>query len=376
MAQAYSAGLTVSENIVLKKERILPLKGEVKVKKGDWVDAEDLVAQTLLPGSPLPFKIANKLGCTAQMLHKYLKVKEGDEVKEGQILAITNGLFGTGLFKTAVKSPIDGEVESISHSTGNMILRKPKVPVEVKAFLTGRVTDVIEEEGVVVENKVTYIQGIFGIGGETFGEIKVLAKDPTDVIKPEQIDESCKGKLIVSGAMISIESIRKAIKVGVKAIITGGINDHDLKELLGYNIGVAITGHEEIGLSIICTEGFGNIKMAQVTYDILKNNDGKKASCHGKTQIRAGVMRPEIIIPKESKDEDFVVPEAEEASLEIGTNIRVIREPGFGKIGKITALPEALHKVESETKVRILEAELEDGKKMIIPRANVEVISE
>jgi len=38
------------------------------------------------------------------------------------------------------------------------------------------------------------------------------------------------------------------------------------------------------------------------------------------------------------------------------------------------ALPEELTKVESETLVRVLEAEFEDGTRMIIPRANVEVI--
>ena len=54
--------------------------------------------------------------------------------------------------------------------------------------------------------------------------------------------------------------------------------------------------------------------------------------------------------------------------------IRIIRQPNFGKIGRITGLPEQLFKVESETKVRILEAELEDGKKVTLPRANVEVI--
>ena len=35
MGQAYSAGLTVTDNIILRKERILPLKGQVVVKKGD-----------------------------------------------------------------------------------------------------------------------------------------------------------------------------------------------------------------------------------------------------------------------------------------------------------------------------------------------------
>ena len=38
MGQAYSAGLTVTDNTILRKERILPLKGQVLVKKGDKVE--------------------------------------------------------------------------------------------------------------------------------------------------------------------------------------------------------------------------------------------------------------------------------------------------------------------------------------------------
>ena len=37
MGQAYSAGLTVTDSIILRKERLLPLKGTVLVKKGDKV---------------------------------------------------------------------------------------------------------------------------------------------------------------------------------------------------------------------------------------------------------------------------------------------------------------------------------------------------
>ena len=158
MAQAYSAGLTVTDNIVLRKDRILPLKGEVLVKKGDRVKANDVVAQTSLPGNVVPFKVANKLGVPAEMLGNFLKIKVGDEIKKGQVIAETKGLFGTGWFKTAVKSPIDGEVESISAATGNAVLREPRIPVQIKAFIDGIVTEVIKDEGVVVENRSAYIQ--------------------------------------------------------------------------------------------------------------------------------------------------------------------------------------------------------------------------
>ncbi|OQY39594.1 MAG: hypothetical protein B6226_01535 [Candidatus Cloacimonetes bacterium 4572_65] len=376
MAQAYSAGLTVTENIVLKKDRILPLKGKVLVKKGDRVKADDLIAETFLPGKVVPFKLANKLGVTPQMLSQFVKVKPGDHIKKDQILAETKGLFGTGLFKVVVKSPIDGEVDSISSSTGNAVLREPKIPVQIKAFIDGIITEVIEDEGVVIENRVAYIQGIFGLAGETTGVIKVLSKGPTENLDPSMITADCKGKIIVAGTLCPLAAIEKAKEVGVAAIIAGGIDDQDLKKLLGYDIGVAITGHEKIGVTIVATEGFGPIHMAQNTFDLLKKFEGKKASIHGKTQIRAGVMRPEIIIPLALGDEKLVAKEAEMATLEINSLIRVIRQPNFGKIGRITALPEPLTKVESETMVRVLKAKLDTGEEVLIPRANVEVIAE
>lgn len=374
MGQAYSAGLTVTDSIILRKERILPLKGKVTVTKGTKVKGEDVVAETLLPGKVLPFNLANKLGVTPSQLDKYIKIKAGDQITKKTVLAENTGLFGLGIFKSEVRSPIEGEVENISSVTGQVLLREPRIPVQVKAFIDGIVTDVMPEVGVVIENKSAYIQGIFGIGDETTGELKMLADSPADELDAGKIDESCKDKIIVAGSFIPYHVIDIAIKHGVRAIITGGIDDQDIKKLLGYDIGVAITGHENIGITIICTEGFGKITMAQKTYDLLKKFDGKRASVHGHTQIRAGVIRPEIIIPLEFEENELVSKPATLPILEIGTLVRIIRQPHFGSIARVTALPEELTKVESETLVRILEAEFDDGTKILIPRANVEVI--
>ena len=374
MAQAYSAGLTVTDNIILRKERILPLKGDVLVKKGDKVRGEDVVAETLLPGKVLPFNLANKLGVTPAQLEQFILIKPGDKITKETILAQNKGLFGTGLFKSVVYSPVEGEVENISAVTGQVLLREPRIPVQVKAFLDGIVTEVMEDEGVIIENKSAYIQGIFGIGDETIGELMMLADSPDTLLDIGKITESCRDKIIVAGSFIPFHVIEAAIKHGAKGIITGGIDDQDIKKLLGYDIGVAITGHENIGLTIVCTEGFGKIAMADKTFELLKEFDGKKASVHGHTQIRAGVIRPEIIIPLDFDETELVATEVGLPRLQIGTSVRVIRQPHFGRIAKVTALPEELTKVESETLVRILEAELEDGTKIRTPRANVEVI--
>ena len=62
-------------------------------------------------------------------------------------------------------------------------------------------------------------------------------------------------------------------------------------------MGVAITGTENLDTSLVVTEGYGNIKMSERTYNLLKSHDGKFVSINGATQIRAGVIRPEIVIP-------------------------------------------------------------------------------
>ena len=113
--------------------------------------------------------------------------------------------------------------------------------------------------------------------------------------------------------------------------------------------------------------------MALRTFSILKENKNKHVSINGATQIRAGVLRPEIFIKSENNDKAEELTENDLVISE-GSNVRVIREPFFGKIGKIASLPYELVEMSSETKVRVAEVEFEDNSKEIIPRANLEVI--
>lgn len=48
--------------------------------------------------------------------------------------------------------------------------------------------------------------------------------------------------------------------------------------------------------------------------------------------------------------------------------------PGFGRLGVVKGLPPEARQVESEAKVRVVEVELPDGEKVIVPRTNVEVV--
>jgi hypothetical protein len=378
---AYAPGLKRKELVLVRKRRVLPLAGEVLVKEKAVVTPETVVARTYIPGNPVVVNVAEKFGLEPGVdeITYYMTKKSGDALKKGEAMAKSSSLFG--LFKKEVPSPVDGVVESISNMTGIVVLREPPVPVELKAYIPGVVTQVMPKEGCVVETPAAFIQGIFGIGGETDGPLKVV--ESSSMMNGSTITADMKGKIVVAPNSVNIEALRKAAQVGVKGIVTSCIDEKELTEFMGYEVGVAITGTEEAGLTLIATEGFGNdLPMSKNTLKILKNFDGRLACINGATQIRAGVLRPEVVVPRETKanapisDYDVEDTQAVSEGLKPGILIRIIREPYFGAIGHVSRLPPELQVVETGSTVRVLEAELEDGRRVVVPRANVEIISE
>lgn len=373
MGTAYTPGLKVSPRTLVKKYRRLPLRGQVLASQGDIVQPDTVVARTEIPGVMQTVRAAETLGVDLHDLHKALRVKIGDMVTKNQLLAETRSFFG--LMRNEVKSPIPGVVELISDQTGHIGIRLTATPIEVTGYITGRVAEVVPEEGVIVETEAAMIQGIFGVGGEKTGAIHMLVSSPDQPITEDMLDESMAGKVVVGGSNVSGAALRKANRLNIAGVVVGAIIDRDLIDFLGYDIGVAITGQEDISTTLVITEGFGSIRMADRTFSLLKSLEGKQASVNGATQIRAGVIRPEVIVPLGEDLEGDEVVDAVQA-LEIGAHIRAIREPYFGMLGNVTGLPPEPMVVPSGSTVRVLEAELSDGRKVTIPRANVEIIAE
>ncbi len=211
MAHAYTPGLKVTPRTTVRKERRLPLPGDTKVEKGQRVGGDDIVARTELPGNVTTLNVGGLLGAPPEDVPAMMLKKAGDPVKKGEPVAQSKGLFG--LFKSDARSPITGSIESISSVTGQVILREPPQPVEVDAYIQGEVVEIIPNEGVVVETTASLVQGIFGVGGEVRGELKVVAETPDDVLEPKAIGDDCAGKIVVGGSLITYELIERALKV-------------------------------------------------------------------------------------------------------------------------------------------------------------------
>jgi hypothetical protein len=345
-------------------------------RQGDRVTADSVVAQTELPGKVHSVNVANLLGVAPDEIREYLIKKEGEAVHKDEVIAESKPLI-TWL-KTEVRSPIEGKIDTVSTVTGQVLLREPPHRLELLAYIDGTVVEVHPAQGVTIETPCTLVQGIFGVGGEAWGEVQMAVASPDETLSAGKLTPDMKGKVVVGGSFLGAEALARARALGVTALVVGGIHDKDLRALLGYDLGVAITGTEKIGLTLILTEGFGAIPMAAKTFALLSKHRGQKASVSGATQIRAGVIRPEIIIPQATPSPQAGEGRGEGASerggIQVGDQVRVIRDPLFGRIGQVAALPPDLRLIETESHVRVLEVVFPDKTCAVIPRANVEII--
>ena len=370
MSKSFTPGLKVLKEYIIQKNRILPLKGKVHVDKEEFVDSNKIVASTFIPGNIKMINIANKLNIEPSYISKCMLVKVGDNVHANQKIAESKGLFG--FFKSEILSPVEGEITQISEITGQIVISEKPEPIEIDAYITGRVKDIFKNEGVSIESTGTYVQGILGIGGEKKGELKIVSNSHGP-INISDIKLDYKNCILLVDSFLTYDIYKRCEEIGVLGIITGGFDYKSLSKILGYSLGVAITGTEP-GLTLIVTEGFGNMEMSKSTYDILAANAGKSISINGSTQIRAGVLRPEIFIYNQKESIKKIVFDEDKLVLSIGSKVRIIREPYFGELGTITQLPFELQEMDSGTICRVAKVQFKDKTEKIVPRTNLEVI--
>ncbi len=362
----FTPSLTVESNVKIVRMRELPIKGEILVKVGDNVSNEDIIARTSLQGDLILLRIAKELGLETTDIENSFLVNVGDRIKDGDVIVSRKGLFG--FFNSEYISKYNGTVEFISKETGTLGIRLKPKEFNLKSYIAGKVIKCDESQFVVIESFGAMIQGVFGVGGEKIGILKSLDKKDKDTFLYE------KDTAIFYNDTPDISILKEACEANVTAFICPSISSKTLKEFLGYDIGVAITGDENIGMTIIITEGFGKLFFNPRTYLILKQNEGKKVSVNGATQIRAGAERPEVLIFNKNHNETLEEPIQENKSLAIGNSVRILRDPYFGEIGTIEEILKDNNKFESGVICRGLKIKTKKYGDVIVPKANVELV--
>ncbi len=343
--------------ITIRRERLLPARGEVLVRPGEQVGPADVVARCQLPGATQVVDVSRALGIPRERVDEYIAKNVGDAVQAGELLASHGGLLGR--LKPTCRAPVGGQVVAVRN--GLILIEGASDTFELRAHLKGQVASVMPGLGVIISTTGVLIQGVWGSGGEAEGVLKMLVDSPRKPLRARSIDVSCHGTIVAGGSGLDDKALEQAVAAQVRGIIVGSVNV-DMCPVLA-----------ELPFPVVITEGFGSYPMSQAVFSLLQSYIGREVMIQADTKVRWGAKRPEIVIPVHS-EEAMAAEDQDMVDLQVGAQVRSLRAPYMGMIGIVTDLPAKPVTVDSGTRLPVAEVSFEKAEPALVPVANLELI--
>jgi hypothetical protein len=356
MSIHYPLGTRIARLTSVRVERLLPMRGEVLVAAGDWVEPSDVVARCQVRGPVQVVDVGTALGIPHDRAAKLVLKSVGDKVQSGDVLAESKGMLGGS--RRSCTAPVDGQVTALRK--GWVLIDSSPSTFELRAQMKGQVTGVIPDLGVIITAVGTLIQGAWGSGGEAEGVLRIAVDRPHKPLLARYLDASCNGTLLVAGRILDRHAVEQAAEAKVRGIIVGSVAAK-LVPLL-----------QSVPYPTLITEGFGDLPMSQEVFAVLRNSAGREAMLRTGTETSLSAKRPEVLIPL--KVEGELPPEVSgPPSFHVGMLVRGLRAPHFGTTGTVVSLPVLAQVMESGARLAVAEVErLKDGEVVPIPLANLE----
>ncbi|MCD4733816.1 hypothetical protein K8R78_06215, partial [bacterium] len=237
-------------------------------------------------GKPHVVNVAKLCSVNPRRIKAILRYSKGDYIIYNTIIAPIFMFYSDRLI---ADENMTGTLKDIDTKNGTITVQYDLFSTTAKAFINGVVTKVINKHSATINSYGSSLYGTVGFGNEAWGELVMVEKSAG-------LTEAHRGMIAVSYQPISEEYLQKAEQHGLAGIIAPAISNSDWVAFHGEEMGVALTGDEDIPFTVILTEGFGQIEMNETYRSFFEQASGRIASVAGRTQIRAGVTRPRIIV--------------------------------------------------------------------------------
>jgi len=337
----------------IRRERILPVPGKILVRKGQKVGANDVVAEARLNAKHLLLDVAVGLAVQRNRAEQYIRVKPGDQLAEGDLLAGPAG-FGHRVLRAPGNSRV------ILVGSDEILLELAEGLSQVKAGITGEVVELIADYGVVIETTGALIQGVWGNNRVDYGLLTVLAHDPAEVLIPQQLDDSLRGAVIMSGHCQSSDTLQLAARLPVRGLILASMS---IKLL-------PLAASMEY--PIILLEGCGDLGMNKLAFKLLTTSERREVSINAQERdIHLG-RHPEIVIPL-PVDREITQP-GDAVTFSPDQQVRSVRSPYEGSVGRLVHLSGVVS-FPSGIRAQAAEVIFDDGELVLLPLENLEVFA-
>lgn len=232
--------------------------------------------------------IAKHYHCFKSSITNYLKVANGDFVYEGDIIAenISSRSF------TAIRSPQSGFIREVNPKTGKIKICYNMEPIITKSIIKARVNYVDKANWKFrLLYSGTKLSGNIGFGKKVYGKAVLYSKNE------QENQKNIKDKIVICKEPLSAEVYQDLVESKCKGVIAPSLSINLLSSLIGKDqFNLFNLAEELFPVSIIILKGFGNLYFDDDNFSIIKDLAGKELALNTKTQIRAGAIRPEILI--------------------------------------------------------------------------------
>lgn len=316
------------------------------------------------PKEPIWYR-AEELGMSKLAFAAGLAVKQGTVVDRGRVL-ITN-------LKPPIVAPAVGKIREISATEGYMILVPLYQPTELLAHLDGVIKEIAENGALVIESYGYRFQGVMGFGSERVGRLRPLLAEERD-LDVNDIPDDLKSCVVLARGGVTLAALRRLEQLEISGLIVGSLDQEVLRQF-SHEEPLMIMGQRmELAFTLIMMQGFGS-PMPENTYREMAEHADLLVAIDGSTQLRAGVIRPEILIPL-AEDIPADTKETVNTALNLQVNdpVILIREPHFGAIGRVAAISAELQATAAETKASLALIQLDQGECLQVPVQNCQKI--
>jgi len=357
---------------VAQIERRLPAAGEILVRMGSRVEPDDLIGRCTVQGAPVLLDVAGALGVEVRDARRRVRRQVGQRIAFRDVVARRGG--------RSVLAPFPGTVTAVDEATGFVVLTPDPLPASVTAAVRGYVVDFEPNRSATIETPAAVVQGAFGFGGEQWGVVRLLVTDPGSVITPDMIDARSAFMIVVGGAGITAEALRKARKEQVKGIVVGSLDEGELRGYWGDGFdgrwnrllrsGDGLKEQDD-GPTLLVTEGWGSQPMSSPLFDLLTRFDRQEAHLDGTTRLGVPETRPRLILPIAR------LPGGTAASpsspFRAGAIVRVLDEAHRGRIGRVESIHEHF-RLPSGVRTRAATVRIGEAERIVLPDMAIEII--
>ena len=335
----------------IRRMRTLPIAGRVLVRTGQKVNASDVIAQARVPSGHMVLDVRRGLGIPqASAAERAIVRQVGDKLEKGDVIAESGGIFAR-----IVRAPADGEIISING--GQVLIRVRTTAVEVRAGFAGTISDIIKDQGAIIETSGALIQGVWGNGRMDSGMLLILSKTPDEELNRQQIEVSMRGAVIMGGHCANPEVLRVGGELQLRGLVLSSMSS-DLVPLAS-----------SLPYPILVLEGFGKIPLNQTAFKLLSTSEKRDVSVSAAYHPAAG-ERPELIIPlpaigQSAPETDYFAP---------NQTVRIQGAPYAGKVGTFVQARPGLVTLPNGLKVQAADVQLDNDTRVTVPLANLEVI--